>query len=980
MLKDDIPRTDMPEIRNTCPFCAQEIDTDTSRCPRCGVPLKGEEEAMKLPAELPVPAPISKAPAPQETPAEGRVVVSPPSGEIAPSPAPPKPPKHVEPLPGMVTTAPAEAKTSSRGLINGRGATNGTGLIDGRGAINGTGLVNGTGMINGTRPGDRFASISGERTALLKRWQFIAILIAIVIVLPTFIYLSYARQSELSVDGDFGEWTHVAKFSMQAPAALPEVSVDEWAVKSDANMLYMYLKTESNVVGTSNVDSFFLFVDSDGNPATGYSVSGVGADYMLELHGWDQKVESASLMRFDSSSDQFNWTSWTNIDSLTVATKADKLEAMANMPAALSSSARFVLLAQDNMISQAFSVSYPVPEKGGALVILQEPGTGISTLDDTIPAASSVSLARLTLRCEGASGKVNSISPSIVGASPVSQISNVLLSPGESEIVEIFVDSSLTLSQNFVEASVAETRVSSTFAYVVVIGEPVRAYVSSPPSSIQIDGAFGDWTGHTSPDNDSAPISNPNINVTAVGSVNTTSYAAFYVSVQGQLFQGAYVPAIRGKPTSQGGGGGPVVPHRKTGEDFLRVYIDSDILNTTGQLVQRSTKVIGADYLLEIVGMNGEVVSLSLMNYTSGQWRPVSADILAEADSQRIETSVPSASIGGASSVVSIIETTDWRDRSDWAWTGSVPDPWVVDASGNTYQSDTGSVWTYLGTPTLEPGDRVVDVIKTTDDAAVYIVTNTGRTYYWTIGTSTSWTAGVTDPIDTALYGEAVSMSFYSKTGAYLLAKNGSFFYVMKAGSSQKPWTHYGYANGTSDPVTDFADIMYSTAGQSMYALRSAPNSRLYFSASGNSFTSNTSVTGSTSPQTDFVYIGTSTNTSDRIFVLCENGNIRYSSNGGSTWSALGNLPTPTGSNTSKYVGLGIDPSGYMWVVTDTGYCYRSTDTTTYSSFTYTGQSSISGIVAIVPMTAIPEFSTLAVPILAVVFFFVIVPRVKRRQ
>jgi hypothetical protein len=880
----------------------------------------------------------------------------------------------------MVTTAPAEVKISSRGFINGRGATNGTGLINGRGAINGTGLVNGTGMINGTRPGDRFVSTSGRRTTWLKRWQFIAILIAIVIVLPTFIYLSYARQSELGVDGDFGEWAHVAKFGMQAPAALPEVSVEEWAVQSDANTLYMYLKTESNVVGTSNVDSFFLFVDSDGDSDTGYLVSNAGADYMLELHGWNEKVESASLMRFDSTSDQFNWTSWMNIDSLAVATKAEKLEAMANLPAALSSGARFVLLAQDNMPSQASSVSYPVPEEGGVLVIVQEPGTGVSSLNGAISAASSVSLAKLTLKCEGASGKVNSISPVIAGASLASQITDVSLSPGESKIVEILIDSSLTPSQTLVSAWVTEEGVSSTFADVVVIGEPVGAYVSSPPPWIQIDGAFGDWTGHISLDTDSAPTTNPNIDVTAVGSVNTTSYAAFYVSVQGQVFQGAYVPAIRGKPTSQGGGGGPVVPHRKTGEDLLRVYIDSDISNTTGELIQRSTKVIGADYLLEINGINGEVVSQSLMSYGSGDWTLVSADIAAAADAQRIETSVPSASIGGASSFVAIIETTDWRARSDWAWTGSVPDPWVVDASGNTYQSADGSTWSYLGTPTLEPGDKVVDVVMNTENTVAYIVTNTGRTYYWTLSSSTSWTAGVTDPIDTATYGEAVSITFYGKTAAYLLAKNGSFFYVMKADSSQKPWKHYGYANGTADPVTDFTDIMYSTAGQSMYALRSAPNSRLYFSASGNSFTSNTSATGSTSPQTDFVYIGTSTNTSDRIFVLCENGNIRYSSNGGQTWSALGNLPTPTGSNTSKYVGIGIDPSGYMWAITDTGYCYRSTDTTTYSSFTYTGQSSISGIVAIVPMTAIPEFSTLAVPILAVVFFFVIVPRIKRKQ
>jgi hypothetical protein len=978
-VQDGIPRIDLPETRNTCPLCAQEIGTGVARCPRCGVPLKSEEEAMKLPAELPVPEPTSRAPLGPETSAKEHGIVSPPSSEITPSPAPLGPPRQIEPLSEGVTTAAAEAKISSRGFINGRGATIGMGTIEGRGEINGTGLVNGTGMINGSGLGDRFASTSGKRMTLLNRWQLIAILIAIVIVLPTFIYLSYARQSGLSVDGDFGEWAHVAKYGMQAPAALPEVSVEEWAVQSDANILYLYLKTESNVVGTSNINSFFLFVETDGNHATGYSISGVGADYMLELHGWDQKVEFASLMRFDSTSDQFNWTSWTNIDSLAVATKAENLEAMANLPAALSNSARFVLLAQDNMPSRASSVSYPVPAKGGALVIVQEPGSGVSSLNGAIPASSSISLARLTLRCEGASGTLNSISPVVEGASLASPINEVSLSQGESETVEILIDSSMTPSQSLVSAYVIEAGVSSTFADVVVVGDPVRAYVSLPPISIQIDGAFGDWTGRITPDTDNVPNANPNINMTAVGSVNTTSNAAFYVSVEGQAFHGDYAPAIRGKPTSQGGGGGPVLPHRKTGEDLLRVYIDSDISNMTGELIQRSAKVIGADYLLEIDGINGEVVSRSLMSYSSGEWTLVSADIPAAADSQRIETSVPFASIGGGSSFVSIIETTDWRARSDWAWTGSALDPWVIDAAGNTYMSSDGSTWSYLGTPNLEPGDSVVDIAVSigAQGGDIFLVTNTGRTYFWVPGTSTSWEVGETNPIDVASYSDAVSMSFYQNSAAWLLTENGSYFWLMDAHKSTKDWT---YQDVAAAGVTDFTDLEYS--GGTMYALRSGQNTNLSYSSNGNSFTSLTGPTGSTSNHTQFKYIeGGPGSSDDRIYVLCENGNIRYSSNGGQNWNALGDLPAPTGSNTTTYVGLGFDPAGYMWVVTDTGYTYRSTDTTTFDNFTCTGQSPISGIVAILPTTlVIPEFPVLIVPVLAMVFFFVITPRIKRKQ
>ena len=293
--------------------------------------------------------------------------------------------------------------------------------------------------------------------------------------------------------------------------------------------------------------------------------------------------------------------------------------------------------------------------------------------------------------------------------------------------------------------------------------------------------------------------------------------------------------------------------------------------------------------------------------------------------------------------------------------------------------SSDGATWSYLGTPTLEPGDRIVDIAVSigAQGGDIFLVTNTGRTYYWIPGTSTSWTAGETNPIDIATYSEAVSMSFYQNSGAWLLTKNGSYFWLMDAHKSQKEWTYQDLA---ASGVTDFTDLVYS--GGTMYALRSGMNSSLLYSNNGNSFTSVTSPTGSTSNQTQFTYLeGGAGSSDDRIFVLCENGNIRYSSNGGQAWSALGDLPVPTGSNTSKYVALGIDPAGFMWIVTDTGYTYRSTDTTTYNNYIYMGQSPISSIVAILPTTVvIPEFPMLVAPVLAIVFFIVIVPRVKRKQ
>jgi len=854
-----------------------------------------------------------------------------------------------------------------KGLVNGRGAVNGTGMINGRGAINGTGVVNGTGITNGTGLPRVRGSVTERRSSLVTRWQFLAILVAVAIVIPIFVFVAYSRPTGLAIDGEFGDWSDAEKFGMQVSSTVSGIAVQEWSVQNDGTSLYMYVGVEGAVMGSSSVDSFYLFVDSDDSSNTGYIVSGMGADYMLELDGWDGAVRSTSVMEYTSTGDQYDWNSWVNDGSMTVSIVSSKLEAMGDLPEILDDNARYLLLSQTNTPDQAYSVSYPVPADGGLLIVRLEPGLAVSPSLGTVPAETSISLSRLVLTCDGAWGVISRIAPTVVNASLVSTFGSVSISLGEEEILDVLVDTSSTPTSKLVSVALDESGLSATFSDVVILGDSVSAYVVSAPASIEIDGAFGDWLGRLTSDNDSSLVSNPNINMTSTGFANSASYSAFYVSVEGEMFQGVYAPSAKSKPSGGGGGGGGIISNRKSGEDVLRIFIDSDVSSATGLAMTRSTKTIGAEYLIDVRGVNGKIVSQSIEMYDGSDWIMTDETVYAAKDQQRLELSVLGSSIGGNTSIASIIETTDWRDRTDWAWAASVPDPWVVTGLGVTYQSDTGALWNYIGMPSLAPGDQVVDIAMTTDDKIVLIVTNTGRTYYWDLGSSsTNWTAGMSNPIDVANYSEAVSMAFFSKTGAWLLTKNGSYFYLMDAISPppNKEWT---YQDVAASGVTDFTDINYE--GGTMYALRSGPNTSLSFSLNGNFFTSLTNPTGSVSNQTEFTYIpGGAGSSDDRIFVLCENGNIRYSADGGQIWSAWGNLPTPTGGNTSKYVGLGIDSTGYMWVVTDTGYCYRSADSTTFTTFNYTGQAPTSGIVAIVPLPTvppgIPEFQYLLAPVI----------------
>lgn len=676
-LHKELPKVEMPEAKHACPFCAMELQGGEAKCPRCGIPLISESEMLECP-ECGALAPQGAKACPscgvgfEEEP---QVPGPPPIEEMPPPPTPERPflpTRPVEPAPEVVTTVPAGIPASaSEGLVNGRGAINGTGLVNGRGAVNGTGLVNGTGMTNGTRIEGHLTPGHRGRLQVMRRWQFFAVLVALAIIIPTFIYISYSQEtSPVTVDGKFGEWAHIDKYGMYETGGSAQIVVDQWAVETDGAKLFLYVKTQGNLMASSDVNSLYLFVDSDSSGTTGYRASGIGADYLLELDGWNGSVQSSSISQYEpqSSTDQYDWNSWVKVGSLISEVSGNQLEAMADLPDAPSLNARFLLFTQDDIGS---SVSYPVPETGGLLVVKQEQGSGVDAAG-VVAQSASVSILKLTLTCEGQSGTVGSITPMVVGASLVTTFEDISLTVGQERVLDVLVDTSSLASGSSVTAWLTSSRISSTFADVAIVGEAAKAYVAAPPTTIQIDGAFGDWAGRTSADVDSIPVGNENVDMDAVGAVNSTDSSYFYVSVVGQMCGGSYVPMIFTKPSGGGGGGGIFTPARKTGEDVLRIYIDSDLSQASGYLMSIPSKTIGADYVVEIKGLDGEIRSKSLMAYGSGRWNAVAGSVVdAVNDLHQLELGILAAQISGSSSWEYVVETTDWSGRQDLA--SSVP-------------------------------------------------------------------------------------------------------------------------------------------------------------------------------------------------------------------------------------------------------------------------------------------------------------------
>jgi hypothetical protein len=113
----------------------------------------------------------------------------------------------------------------------------------------------------------------------------------------------------------------------------------------------------------------------------------------------------------------------------------------------------------------------------------------------------------------------------------------------------------------------------------------------------------------------------------------------------------------------------------------------------TGMPLSIVSKTIGADYKIEIMGLDGIIQSKTLYQYSSGAWAESAAVVSAENDHQRLELGVAASAIGGSSDIDFVVETTDWRETTDYATavpsasrslsvvSGPEIDRWIVDGS-----------------------------------------------------------------------------------------------------------------------------------------------------------------------------------------------------------------------------------------------------------------------------------------------------------
>ena len=548
-------------------------------------------------------------------------------------------------------------------MVNGKGRINGTGLVNGRGIVNGRGRVNGLINGNGFTNGLALSNITrGARKRVGVR--FVALAAALVIlVLGLYGIVPQAEKqvSPITIDGQFQDWSGVDLYTDPGQGPNPDTTITRYGYTLDNGFFSFLIEVQGAALGdTTGYDSFYLFVDQDNNPNTGYIAKDLGADYMIEVFGGAREVASVPMYGYEDTQDRLNFTKWSQIATGRAEVQGNGLEGqlISNGRFDLSGDFRILFCADDAEGGASYSTVSIGPEHGALLV------TQTEYSQNRIIGGGSNEIMQLRFEAKGADVHVDSVSFNVFGAL-AQPIEDIDIEEGSAVTRTVVVDTTPSSSGDLIEISVADVITDSPYT---IMGSGARAYFESSPTGMAVDGWFGDWeTVQMDADDDDSPVVNPNLDIqeSAVTKDAAGDVAYFYLDVENDLLGGVSAPQVRykGVPSSGGQPSPPVMRlNRMGGEDVTYIYIDSNTTDEANGTLIAVIDVIKPDYMIKIKGINGEVMKKELCHWAHG-W-DCTGSVEVGKETSRLEASAIIPGISTAEMEV-VFATTDWRSKGD---------------------------------------------------------------------------------------------------------------------------------------------------------------------------------------------------------------------------------------------------------------------------------------------------------------------------
>ncbi|WP_455393067.1 lamin tail domain-containing protein [[Eubacterium] cellulosolvens] len=489
----------------------------------------------------------------------------------------------------------------------------------------------------------------------------------------------------------------------------PNIDLVNYQFKCTAISLAFYLEVHGDILhgvmdkSKQYPDSISILIDSDANANTGYSTHGIGAEYLIDIRGAAHLVTHQGLFEFDDDNANSceDWSAWEYISNANICLDICRLEGEVFMSAGeLSTNFDVIITTRDHNGNHDISDNIINPTQGVLTVtIICAPPTIVSAGEKDI---EFMNLELETVNTNDDPVQVTGLVFERLGTADYDVIDKFKLYTQEA----VFENSALQLSQNpnmlsdqcefdagliifhFAQpiimpdneikninvvldiSSKLEPRTCLGLRLVevhandatVTINHVVQelAYLVEIPEDVVIDGAFGDWEGIMRvQDKDNRRITSSSLDIREFALTKDDGVLDFYFKIDGELLTAINLP-IRLEPiadtakfdirtNTQSSEGVNLhqlnsIPKEIIIKDSLRVFLDTDRNSSTGY--QPKWLPIGADYLVEVSGRNGEIFTRTLFRYSqkfdssfAWSWKTVSS-IPAAKDLSQLEISI----------------------------------------------------------------------------------------------------------------------------------------------------------------------------------------------------------------------------------------------------------------------------------------------------------------------------------------------------
>ncbi|MBI4999984.1 MAG: DUF11 domain-containing protein [Euryarchaeota archaeon] len=504
---------------------------------------------------------------------------------------------------------------SADGLVNGLGFNNGQGIangfVNGRGRVNGLingfggagmgagsapspGLVNGMGFVNGTGIGEapRFRGRAAARSNIhLQGLVMLAFVFALLLVLPTLFQFTTQGQAEgLNVDGYFSDWNGRMSYAGALPqgATNPDIAARDVRAAIEDSKLFVFVDVDGRqlegVSSTSGntTSALYVLIDADGDPGTGYSAGGVGADYLVQVEGWRGVKSVSQALTFRAGANQRDWSAFGSPVGVSAAVGGSQLELAVPLNGSAVTPGRGPVLVLGLTDGNGNLDVFDVPVRPGlpTLMIEQAALPQDSAMPGDVATAASffvrsygeqfpLSALNVTLDGSGTYGADYSFTGVTVNGMPFQHTfsfagSNCQIrfqEPLEVSFAGVYVNVTASLPSSAAAGATFGARAISAQtvepAHISLGGGDGGLTLIGQSVGPAVDGSFADWAqsvsdpaGDVRPPSDDATSANSNVDLVAAGWRYSLDHY-FFAEVAGNLFGGSLFP--RYLPRGEGG-------------------------------------------------------------------------------------------------------------------------------------------------------------------------------------------------------------------------------------------------------------------------------------------------------------------------------------------------------------------------------------------------------------------------------------------